>query len=164
MYVWRSRILSSFISHSKGEVWGWGWLSYIIDQHFILGSQLLLHRCTKHYLNALLSDGMRDEAMEFVQTCGSELKVATLWSRWQMWQMNFLLHVICYPSGECRLLDRGSTVLPFTWSLWRCLLPLSHGLCCPELSTTTSSGIGNSGLNETAWQDMGVHKHSKWSS
>ena len=27
-----------------------------------------LCRCMQHYLNALLSDGMRDEAMEFVKT------------------------------------------------------------------------------------------------
>ena len=45
---------------------------------YILGSQLLLHRCAKHYLNALLSDGLRGEAIKFVQTCDSELKVATL--------------------------------------------------------------------------------------
>ena len=33
------------------------------------------YRCAKHYLNALLGDGMRDEAMEFIQTCDPELKV-----------------------------------------------------------------------------------------
>ena len=32
-------------------------------------------RCAVHYLNALLGDGMRDEAVSFVQTADAALKV-----------------------------------------------------------------------------------------
>ena len=50
------------------------------------------YRCAKHYINALLGDGMKDEAMEFIQTCDTELKVAIIHVTTTLIKNFFLFH------------------------------------------------------------------------